>query len=1409
MGYSSAEVYDDGRHLVAEWKMATRNRRQEETAAKEAEETVVSMRELLQWMEERRRADDERREEERHRHEEEQRRLMQLVTEMVERRGEDESRHREGLEQLIATIGKGFGSGSLGERSDSAAAGLGKEPSLAKFSEADTDIEHYLTGFERIATAYKWPKGTWTLRLTPMLTGKAMAAYANMDHAQAGDYDQVKAAILRRYDINEETYRQRFRTTRKEREESYGELAIRLRDLFCKWAQPNKSTVEEVTELMVMEQLVANMPLELQVWVRERKPKTVKETGEIADDYVLARKGTVQEKRCHKCGQKGHLAGSCPTAGNSAGGVDRRRDGSGSTTAQKGSGFPRMKAEPRCYQCGQLGHIAPKCPNRGRRQSGYYGRKLTSRESLPAKVQWGKIGEPTCEGEVEGTLVQMVVDTGCSCTLVREDLVSFDKVDTTKMMRVQCAHGDEVEYPTAEVRIRIGERELLVKAGVSSTLPRPVLLGRDVTNRLGFDVDKTQAYAVLTRNQWKKQAEEERFQQAKEKASGATPNPIMDIAEGQSSEEERQEMTGLEILDEDLFGKPGKERKTRREKRGDKQTWQATYREQNPLQSEGVGGSESEVVEELPESAVAGAVEDRHGLDFSREELKRLQAKDTTLEQVRWYVSGKVKPPVGVSFFERDGLLYRQWDAKETDGDGVRAVEQLVLPVVCRKTVLKLAHTVPLAGHLGQRKTLRRVLQRFYWPRVCHDVVEYCRACGRCQRTSGKRKRDRAQLVNLPIIEEPFKRIAMDIVGPLERTHAGNRYILVVCDYATRYPEAMALKSIDAESVAVKLVELMSRVGIPEEILTDQGSNFMSQLLAETYRMLGVHPIRTSPYHPQTDGLVERFNGTLKKMLKRCAGEDPRDWDALLPYLLFAYREVPQESTGFSPFELLYGRAVRGPLDVLRETWEASAKSPESVVSHVITIRERLQAMSEVARENLGAAQKKQKTWYDKQARERGFSVGEQVLVLLPSSTNRLQAEWQGPYAIQKQVGLVDYEINMSNKRKKLRVFHVNMLRRWHTATGTSYLAVQSDEMDEDDIVNFPVEEIGGGDDGVGAVEVSDALDPSQQKGLEEVILEYAEVFRDKPGKTSLVEHRIRTDNAVPVRQRPYRLPHSQQKILQEELQKMLDMGVIKPSNSEWASPIVLVPKKDGSARLCVDYRKLNRLSAFDAYPMPRVDDIIDRLGGARFISTFDLTRGYWQVPVAECDQEKTAFTTPYGLYQFTTMPFGLHGAPATFQRLMDRLLRGTEQFATAYLDDLVVYSRTWEEHLRHLKEILWRLQDAGLTAKPKKCRLAMSETPYLGYIVGGGLVKLEEAKVLAVKNFPRPTSKKEVRAFLGLAGYYRKFVPDFAAVAAPLSDLTRKRNTVFTWNSESEKAFNSLKEALCSSPVLHSPDFN
>ena len=215
-------------------------------------------------------------------------------------------------------------------------------------------------------------------------------------------------------------------------------------------------------------------------------------------------------------------------------------------------------------------------------------------------------------------------------------------------------------------------------------------------------------------------------------------------------------------------------------------------------------------------------------------------------------------------------------------------MDQLVLPTQCRKAVLQLAHEVPIAGHLGKNKTAKRILRRFYWPTLYKDVEDFCRSCQVCQRFS-KQKVVKAPLIPLPVVTEPFRRVAMDIVGPLPRTKSDNRYILVMCDYATRYPEAIPVKAVDVEHIAEELVRIFTRVGIPEEILTDQGSNFTSQLQSEIYQLLHVHPIQTSPYHPQTDGLVERFNKTLKTMLRKVAAEDQQDWDKWLPCLLFAY----------------------------------------------------------------------------------------------------------------------------------------------------------------------------------------------------------------------------------------------------------------------------------------------------------------------------------------------------------------------------------------------------------------------------------------------------------------------------------------------------------------------------------------
>ena len=273
-------------------------------------------------------------------------------------------------------------------------------------------------------------------------------------------------------------------------------------------------------------------------------------------------------------------------------------------------------------------------------------------------------------------------------------------------------------------------------------------------------------------------------------------------------------------------------------------------------------------------------------------------------------------------------------------------------------------------------------------------------------------------------------------------------------------------------------------------------------------------------------------------------------------------------------------------------------------------------------------------------------------------------------------------------------------------------------------------------------------------------------------------------------------------------VESMLDNNVIEPSNGPWASPIVLVKKKDGSTRFCVDFRQLNSVTRKDAHPIPRIDETLNALHGACWFSTLDLASGYWQVKVAPEDREKTAFTTPYGLYQFCVMPFGLCNAPSTFQRLMELVLAGLHwSSCLVYLDDIIIYSRTVKEHLTRLEEVLERLQAAGMKLKPKKCRLLRRKVNYLGYIVSSGGVQTDPLKVECILSWPSPTTQKELRQFLGLASYYRRFVKGFASIAAPLNHLLEKGKP-WEWTKVCEHAFSSLKKMLTTSPILAYPDF-
>ena len=270
----------------------------------------------------------------------------------------------------------------------------------------------------------------------------------------------------------------------------------------------------------------------------------------------------------------------------------------------------------------------------------------------------------------------------------------------------------------------------------------------------------------------------------------------------------------------------------------------------------------------------------------------------------------------------------------------------------------------------------------------------------------------------------------------------------------------------------------------------------------------------------------------------------------------------------------------------------------------------------------------------------------------------------------------------------------------------------------------------------------------------------------------------------------------------------MLQTGIISPSVSPWSFPVVLVRKPDNSMRFCVDYRRLNSITRKDNHPLPRISEALDALGGAKIFSTLDLRSGYWQLQMSDDSKEKTAFITHNGLYEFNRLPFGLCNSAATFQRAMTHILRGLEwDICLVYIDDLIIFSRSFDEHLLHLEQVFKRLREANVKLKPSKYHFVKPQVEYLGHIVSAEGLRPNPAKISAVKEFPIPKNVKDLRAFLGLCNYYRRFVKGFALIASPLNKLTSK-NAKFSWSPECQTAFETLKQALISAPILSYPDF-
>lgn len=347
---------------------------------------------------------------------------------------------------------------------------------------------------------------------------------------------------------------------------------------------------------------------------------------------------------------------------------------------------------------------------------------------------------------------------------------------------------------------------------------------------------------------------------------------------------------------------------------------------------------------------------------------------------------------------------------------------------------------------------------------------------------------------------------------------------------------------------------------------------------------------------------------------------------------------------------------------------------------------------------------------------------------------------------------------------------------------------------------------------------------PEQRAELETLLLKYADVFAgrdDDLGFTDRVKHEIPVTDDAPVSQPYRRIPPTQYKEVQDHISELLKKGVIQESSSSYASPVVLVRKSDGSLRLCVDYRRLNSKTRRDAFPLPRIDESLDALSGAKLFSTIDLASGYHQVAIHEKDREKTAFTTPFGLYEYLRMPFGLCNAPATFQRLMQATMSDLMfQIVLVYLDDLLVFSSTLSDHLVRLETVLRRLRETGLKVKVEKCHFLQQEVRFLGHQVSAQGIGTDPDKISAVRKWPVPSTVKELRSFLGFCSYYRRYIEGFSQIAGPLHDAVNgclqdsgaaRTNQLFrmAWTPQCLQAFELLKEKLICAPILGYADFS
>ena len=783
-----------------------------------------------------------------------------------------------------------------------------KVPKLPTFDERKDNIDAYLIRFERYAYVQGWPQDQWALNLSTLLSGKGLDVYYSISDAQADDYKFLKKSILNRYEMNEEGFRNKFHTCKPEEGESGMQYAHRILKYFDRWRDlaDAENSKDGIIDFITRDRFLNSIPRHMSMYIREREPKDISDVAELADHYLRAHHtwvGPTQPPR-----------GKTPTTTKPP---FTPRTGNSGKPPQRGAtnaGSNRFNNKPKgeCYICSRPGHHARDCYKRPHLNA-LFGQKVMN-ETNDDNDQ-----TPTDEDE-ETTVAFLMIKQGQHNDMFpRHQMYSLEKTQELPMMTAACHPQPEKNRYVVDGLVGDHQIKLLRDSGCDGVVIKQSL----VKNSQLTGVTKTCLLIDRTVRRFPIAEIEIDTPYFTGKVSAmCVINPVHPLVLGEVSGVRKPgDPDPMWILEDRLQKERTRQPSTHNEKhiQISLQDSEITVTSDN---------KDNDIKEKERKEDQAAMVETRNQFKAKKkpfkplitapaadeivtaESLKQKQTSDPTLAKPReMATTGEIKEGKNGSttkYYIDKGIMYREFSSPKVQyGNQFR---QVVVPAEYRRHVLQIAHESILGGHQGAKKTGDKIMENFHWPGIGADIRRYVQSCDICQRTTPKGRVTKIPLGDMPIIDTPFERVAVDLVGPIKpASERGHRYILVLVDYATRYPEAIPLKSIEAEVVAEALLEMYSRLGIPKQVLTDRGSQFMSGVMQEVSRLMSIRPLATTPYHAMCNGLVERYNGVLKSSLKKMCEERPRDWDRYIAPLFFAYRETPQSSTSFSPFELLYG----------------------------------------------------------------------------------------------------------------------------------------------------------------------------------------------------------------------------------------------------------------------------------------------------------------------------------------------------------------------------------------------------------------------------------------------------------------------------------------------------------------------